>query len=484
MLVLFQVTSNKPDRPIAQEPVKQVDDVLLTMKLQEEELLQNFGADHPQVVAIRKRMSTIRDHLEKNATATNAANPTTSATDLIHLYVQILEEEKKKNEEIQKSLRANLESDRGIVRPLELLAHRETTLKDQREYLKKRLFNLEEGRKTIELTRDAPLYDFRIINPAGEGGKVSPIATSTVSLGAILGLLLGIGLAFLAEFTDQSFHSAEEIRRRLGVSVIGHIPPLTPHEATAPDQQALDPMLVVHHRPPSMEAEAHRGLRTSLYFSTVGKGHQVIQITSPNPHDGKSTIIANLAVSIAQSGKKIVLIDCDFRKPRIHQIFGLATSEVGLASVLLQEADLDQAIQTCAVAGLHLLPCGPRPTNPAELLSSQRYRELLDQIRTRYDFVLIDTPPLLAVSDPAVVSTQVGGVILVTRLTKTARPAAERAKEILSAMGANLLGVVVNDSEADRSSYNYGYNYQYAEDYSEEKTDERTASSDLPRQSR
>src|SRR5262249_9211999 len=157
----------------------------------------------------------------------------------------------------------------------------------------------------------------------------------------------------------------------------------------------FDPSLYAYHRPTSMAAEAFRGVRTALYFSMVGKGHQVIQVTSGNMGEGKTTVATNLAVSIAQSGRKVVLIDADLRRPPVHRLFRRAGG-VGLTSVIVGEADLDSAVGDSGVTGLDIVPCGPRPVNPAELLSSPRFEELLDLLRTRYDFVIVDTPPLLA----------------------------------------------------------------------------------------
>jgi capsular exopolysaccharide synthesis family protein len=201
-----------------------------------------------------------------------------------------------------------------------------------------------------------------------------------------------------------------------------------------------------------------------LYFNAGGKGHQVIQVTSPNPGDGKSTLTANLAVAIAQSGKRVVLVDCDFRKPRVHKIFGVSP-DIGLASVIAGDAELGRAIQPSAVPGLSLLPCGPRPANPAELLTSNRFQEVLDGLKGMFDFVLVDTPPLLAVSDPAVVAPRVDGVLLTVRITRKTRPAAERAREILGALGANVIGVVVNDLQTGKHAGGYGYGYRYSYDY-------------------
>ena len=203
-------------------------------------------------------------------------------------------------------------------------------------------------------------------------------------------------------------------------------------------------MLCTHYQSNSVSSEAFRSVRTALYFNTHGVGHQVIQVTSPNVSDGKSTLAANLAVSIAQSGKRTIMIDGDCRRPRIHKIFNVP-ADTGLG-------DGHRAVRPTwrrpsgrlSIPNLSVLPCGPRPANPAELLTSPRFKELLDIIRSQYDFVIIDTPPLLVVTDPCVVAPRADGVILAIRVTKNGRPFAERAKEILASLGANVLGVVVN----------------------------------------
>src|SRR5207253_1957994 len=164
-----------------------------------------------------------------------------------------------------------------------------------------------------------------------EGVQVAPVLYQSLLSGGMLGLLLGVGLALAVEASDRGFRSAAEIRKRLGVAVLGHIPRIkTQDAATKPSAGGLDPLLASFLRPNSAEAEAVRGVRTQLYFSTQGRAHQVIQVTSPTPGDGKSTLAANLAVSIAQSGKRVVLLDCDFRKPRVHRLFNITNREVGL----------------------------------------------------------------------------------------------------------------------------------------------------------
>jgi capsular exopolysaccharide synthesis family protein len=229
-----------------------------------------------------------------------------------------------------------------------------------------------------------------------------------------------------------------------------------------------------------MQAEAYRGVRTALYFSTHSEGHKVVQITSPNSADGKSTLSANLAVSIAQSGKRVVLVDADLRKPTVHKVFGVS-SRLGLSSVIVGDATPEAAIQDSGLPGLSIIPCGPLPPNPAELLTSPRFDELLGLLRERYDFVIVDTPPLLAVTDPSVVAARVDGVLLTLRRNKNDRPTAERARQILTTLGANVLGVVVNAlARRDNGGGYGGYGGYDQYGYGEEEAGAAAAAADGP----
>jgi capsular exopolysaccharide synthesis family protein len=286
--------------------------------------------------------------------------------------------------------------------------------------------------------------------------------------GAAVGLLLGVGLAYLADMADKSFRSPDEIRRRLGLPIVAHVPIMEEEGApSSPDAPQLDRSLANYHRPTSVEAEAARSLRTALYFGTRDKGHKVIQITSPNMADGKTTVASNLAIAIAQSGKRVVLVDGDMRRPRLHALFGVSP-EVGLSSVIVGETPVAQAVVDSGIDRLSLLTCGPRPENPAELLTQPRFEQVLAELREQFDFVIVDTPPLLAVTDPAVVVSRMDGVFLVVRLSKNGRPAAERAREILYTLQANVLGVVVNGVGKAAGAYgyeHYSYDYGYGGSY-------------------
>ncbi len=456
---LYRITDLRPQTlPVANPQTAR--EIILNYRIQLDEMLIKFGEAHPEVIALRMKIEKINEYLA----SINAGNEKPrAAIDSVHLFVDGMKQQLEANKANNDVIQHKLDDDNASYQALDLLQETEMYQKEAYTRATQTLHDYTERKHKIDLMRDAPPYSAEVITPSTTGAKVSPVLTVTLAVAASLGLVLGGLLAYLAEVSDKSFRTLEEVKTRLGVALIGQVPPLPPHEPSVIDQHPLDPMLVVHHSPKSVEAEAYRGVRTSLYFSTRGKGHQVIQVTSPDQGDGKSTLIANLAVAIAQSGRSVILIDADFRRPRVHKIFGLGKAEVGLASVITGEAELEAAIYSCEVPGLSVLPCGPRPANPADLLTSALFGEILEEIKKDYDFVLIDTPPMLRCSDPSVVAPRVDGVILTIRLSKNSRPPAEQAKERLNILGANLLGVVVNGVDSlNRYGYGYGYGYAYA----------------------
>ena len=199
-----------------------------------------------------------------------------------------------------------------------------------------------------------------------------------------------------------------------------------------------------------------------MYFSTAGANHKVILITSPLPGDGKTTVTANLAVTIAKSGKRVLVIDADFRRPSMSKLFGVAANgKFGLGAMIAKDVEFEDAIQHTEIPNLYFLPVCERPRHPSELLSTPEFKELLDAVREEFDFVLIDSPPLLAVTDPCVVASRADGVLLTIRIRKGVQVAAQRAMEMLQDVNANIVGVVANGWERKRglegATYEYGY---------------------------
>jgi capsular exopolysaccharide synthesis family protein len=307
------------------------------------------------------------------------------------------------------------------------------------------------------LSKDFGGFKADVIAPPGFGVKVEPKASTVFLTSTVLGVLLGFGLAFVADMSDNTFRRPEEMSAALEVPIVGliplYIPPALASEIAA---GRLDHSLSTYHWPMSAQSEAYRGLRTGLYFKNRGKANRVIQVTSPCPGDGKTTIAANLSICIAQSGKQVLLIDADMRKPRQHRIFGIGSTS-GVSTLIAMDEELSDVVRPTSIDNLWLLPAGQLPPDPAELLTSARFGELIQLVRERYDYVIMDTGPLLAISDPSIILSHVDSVVLTMRLKKTQRRQAERARELLQSLDAPVTGVVVNAvGEMEASVYGYG----------------------------
>lgn len=219
----------------------------------------------------------------------------------------------------------------------------------------------------------------------------------------------------------------------------------------------VDSFGLVLDNPRSIAAEAYRTLRTNIQFYNVGEPMRRLLVTSAGPSEGKSTTAANLAITFAQAEQRVIVVDADLRRPYLHRVFQLSNL-VGLTNVMLGSTELQAALLPTAMPGLSVLPTGPIPPNPAEMLGAPRMGELLDKLNQQADMVIIDTPPILAVTDAAVLSPLVDGVILVAAAGQVNREMAQRAKSQLDAVKARVLGVVLNGIEDEASGY---YSYYY-----------------------
>jgi non-specific protein-tyrosine kinase len=285
----------------------------------------------------------------------------------------------------------------------------------------------------------------------------SPNPVRNTLAGLLGGLAIGLAVAFLLDYLDDSVTSKSDLEEATGgvttLALIPRVPEWKDREAS---------YLVSIEAPSSPVAEAYRSLRTSVQFASLERPIKVLQVTSPRSQEGKSTTAANLAVVLARAGQRVVLIDCDLRKPRIHEFFGLANGK-GFTSVLLGQTSLVQAIQ--AVPGqdrLRVLASGPTPPDPSELLASRRTSQLFDAIREAADIILVDSPPVLPVTDALVVSDLADAVILVANAGVTGKKEAHRAVELLQQVDAPLIGTVLNGVGGARG-YGYGYGYGYGE---------------------
>ena len=284
-------------------------------------------------------------------------------------------------------------------------------------------------------------------------GPVYPRPLITIGLGAIIGLLLGLAAAWLRETLDTSLKTVDEVQKITGASMLGSVF-FDPGATKKPLISGLSP-----HAP---RVESFRVLRTNLQFLDVDGESKSYAITSPLPGDGKSTTSINIAIASAEAGRRTLLLEGDLRRPKFGEYLDLE-GEVGLTTVLIGEAELADAIQPWGRSGLDVITSGSLPPNPAELLQSKAMAAVMAELRRRYDVIIVDAPPILPVTDAALIAAQTSGAILVLRHGRTTRDQAAGARQRLDSVGAQVLGTVFNFvPQRAISSYGYGYGYGYA----------------------
>lgn len=301
----------------------------------------------------------------------------------------------------------------------------------------------------IQLT-ESQFYKVEVIELAIPPAKpVHPRIPLYTFLGACLGFSVSTGLAFALEYLDRSLKTADDVRRALARPTLGLIPRLQGAEPRSP--------LIAGSAPHSAVAEAFRTLRTNIRFTGVDSPLSAILVTSADPGAGKTTVAVNLAIVYAQAGFRVVVIDADLRLPRLHKAFGVANT-TGLTDLLLGDAqEIEDYLRRTEIDSLRLLVAGPIPPNPSELLGSRRMAEVLDAVRQRTDLVIVDTPPVLPVSDAAVLAPKVDGVLLVARAHETQRDALRHAADSLVRVGGIVVGVVLNAVPIKPKSNYYPY---------------------------
>jgi len=455
-LILLQRLGVPAERSSVLNPdVRSPDSLLRHLHYRRSELMARYGygVGHPEIVALDRQIAELEREVQSRGVGSEE----------LLAYRQRLSNERAALEKKLEILAQEIAQDERKL--LELTPIHNTIQKATEELQREetRLRELHQLRDQIRRTERGGVFEVKEVTTPTMGVLVSPLWTQSLALGLALGLFLGGGLALGWEWADRSFRSPADIRRQFGIAVLGHIPQIRLEEEAEQElDQPLDAILVTLWRPSSAEAEAFRAVRNQLLFSTTGREHVCVQVTSPHSGDGKSALSANLAVSLAVSGKRVALVDCDFRKPRQHRLFALGSVEQGIAAVIAGQADLHSVARPSGIENLTLYPCGPRPAHPAELLTCKHFPEVLAQLRQAYDYVLVDTPPVLAVSDPVAVAARVDEVILVFRMRRDARLALERTLQDIQTVGGRILGVVVNALPLRDHPYRYSY---YHSDY-------------------
>jgi capsular exopolysaccharide synthesis family protein len=313
---------------------------------------------------------------------------------------------------------------------------------------------LKEQLAQMQVSGSVDTGDVMLVTPAlTPASPSSPKPVEDALLGLVAGLVLGLGTAFLRDSLDDTLSSKEATERAGGAPVLAMTPLVS-------SWRRQNPLVVTVAEPDSPGAEAYRSLRTSLQFARQEQQLRSLVVTSPGAAEGKTATLANLGVVFAQAGERVVLVSCDLRRPRIGAFFGL-DEQAGLTSVLLDQRTLEETV--LPVPGfdrLSLLPAGPVPPNPAELLDSARARDIFTRLRDQYDLVLIDSPPVLPVTDAAILSRYADATLMLAAAGQTRRSDLHRAVEKLDQVGATILGTVLNKVTRQTGNY-YGYGYGY-----------------------
>lgn len=316
-----------------------------------------------------------------------------------------------------------------------------------------------------------PTVAVRVVQPASfSATPVSPRPVRNIGLGALLGLLVGLGGAFLRNALDTSVKSVEEMAEITGSPSLGVI---------AYDSEVHKRPLLVQAHPHAPRAEAFRQLRTGLQFIDIDRPRKVVVVTSSVPEEGKTTTLCNLAIALAQGGSRVVLVESDLRRPRAAQYLGVEGA-VGLTSVLAGKATLDEALQPWGDDLLTVLASGPLPPNPSELLASEHMHAVLAELSDRFEIVLLDSPPLLPVTDAAALSAQCDGALIVVRHGKTSREQVSSSTAALTGVGARVLGSVLTMAPAASAGSYYYYYAPNSKDARHGRRSRRTAEDSPP----
>jgi capsular exopolysaccharide synthesis family protein len=405
-----------------------------------------WGEGHPNVKALNETLEDYREQLQKKQKS------------VVDMYVESLRQNyellDQKREELQSAYNEQFEAATAVSS----LSVKLASLQEAFARTERMCDILDERIKEVNLSEEVGSMNVSILETAGPSSTPTyPNRGKFLAIGTLLGGLTGFGLAWLRDLLDHRLRSVDEVAEVLQLPVLGVLPLLG--GARDPEQVGR----IVANAPRSSVAEAVRTLRTALHFGLAGHDAQTIAITSPSPGDGKSTIASNLAIAMAQADQKVLIIDADLRKPKQHEIFELPADQ-GLASILSDRRPVDEAILHTGVDSLDLLPCGPLPSNPVELLNNGFFAELLEELKRRYDKIIIDSPPVMPVADARVIAAISDSTLLVLRAERSGRRFSLAARNELWRVRAKRLGVIVNGVPARKgSSYGYGYGYGYGE---------------------
>jgi capsular exopolysaccharide synthesis family protein len=397
---------------------------------------------HPQVVAVQTEIQELGSQLVEAARA---------SLQMVEGRLQELTKE-------QASLRQEQSQFPDLEGEMQALEAQETLDRESYQFLLSQLYQ-------AQITQAAASPYVEILDPAIGAGRIQGRGRVNVFLGALLGLILGVGAAFFLEYLDRTVRTSSDVESLLGIPVLGIIPRLRRIEEAADEAHAMAGRglpLIVAMDPLDPAAEAYRNLRMNLTFmGTEEEPVRSILFSSPGPSEGKSTTAINFAVMLAQQGQRVLVMDADLRRPSLHRALDVLR-EPGLTNLLIGDAEPRETIRPNVLPNLDFLPSGPFPPNPSELLNSKAMGRLMEELEARYDQVVIDSPPVLAVTDAAVLAVHTDGAVLVLRSGETEQRAAERAVEQLRRVGVKVFGAVLNEVSAASPDESYYLQYYYS----------------------
>lgn len=467
--VASQTPENAEDVEYAEDRSSNAKNMFQTMfplLMEEAALAEKFGSGHPELVALRKRIEMTRDHLDAIAGMSpkpvpKDKEPPKPRPDFLTVYMNSLQHELQMKRATMQELQSLADQEERAAKELrnDELTRAKWEARIARE--SSLLGDVQQQIRDTQLPTNMGGVTANILTEAAYGELFYPKMPQFLGMGAFLGAFVGLLLGYIVEVADRSFRKPEEIVREFGIPILGHVPYMQEQKLRKiPKDTVMDRSLICLHLPRSRPSEAYRSVRTAVCFSALGNAHRVIQVTSPAAGDGKSTLAMNFAVSLAQSGKKTLIMESDFRRPKVHKLTGVDNKK-GVVDVLRGKAEISDAIKETELEGFYVMPCGSRPKNPSELLSRPEYEHLLSVLREKFDYVIVDTPPVLVVTDPCSVAPRVDGVVLCVRLSRHTREFGRRALEQLRDVGASMSGIVINGVE-ETDAYGYG-NYSYSD---------------------
>lgn len=430
--------------------------------------LNQYGPNFPKVQRLRAEANEVDQLIEKEKknVVDQLGNDYKAASQRESLLTQALERQKSE---------ANQMSERLV---------KYNILKRDAEANKALYDGLLTKLKEADISVGLKASNIRIVDPAMiPSTPARPAKTRNIALSILVGLVGGIGLALVREYLDNTVKTPDDIETLARLPSLAVVPSFAETNGHRKGTRFLTASanghekrmeLVAQHLPKSQVSEAFRALRTALLLSQAGHPPQVILVTSSLPREGKTTAAANLAVTLAQLGDRTLLLDADLRKPGVGRVLNLAEGEyAGLSSYLAGVSSLELVtIPHPAIPNLAAIPTGPLPPNPADLLSSHRLADAIAELRTKYKFIVIDSPPIMAATDAVILSVQADGVLLVVRSGETPKEAFTRARDLLVSVKSRLLGVVLNAVDSHAPDYYYSYRYYpYSEGYGPQEAD-------------